>query len=120
MSDSAKSSPTKNDGVPSLQQKNDGVPSLQQLVIDAIPLTTIHPTSPTKKRKSTSKKDKSSRTSTNPSSPASIKTSKRKSKKGKVESSKVFTMSELHVDPLPSSGVATPVADPTVENVDAS
>ncbi|PNX62760.1 hypothetical protein L195_g053151, partial [Trifolium pratense] len=107
MSDSAKSSPT----------KNDGVPSLQQVVIDAIPLTTIHPTSPTKRRKSTAKKDKSSRTSTNPSSPASIKDSTRKSKKGKVESSKAFTMSELHVDPLPSSGVATPVANPAVENV---
>ncbi|XP_045822129.1 uncharacterized protein LOC123915015 [Trifolium pratense] len=107
MSDSAKSSPT----------KNDDVPSQQQLVIDTIPLTTIRPTSPTKKRKSTSKKDKSSRTSTNPSSSASIKSSTRKSKKGKVESSKVFTMSELHVDQLPSSGVATAVAEPTVENV---
>ncbi|PNX68659.1 hypothetical protein L195_g064080, partial [Trifolium pratense] len=28
-------------------------------------------------------------------------------------------MSELHVDPLPSSGVATPVADPAVEDVNA-
>ncbi|CAJ2652308.1 unnamed protein product [Trifolium pratense] len=109
MSDSAKSSPT----------KNDGVPSLQQQVIDDIPLTTIHPTSLIKRRKSTSKKDKSSRTSTNPSSPASIKDSKRKSKKVEVESSKAFTMSELHVDPLPSSGVATPVANPAVEDVNA-
>ncbi|XP_045791390.1 uncharacterized protein LOC123886094 [Trifolium pratense] len=72
------------------------------------------------RRKSTAKKDKSSRTSTNPSSPASIKGSKRKSKKAKGESSKAFTMSELHTDPLPSSGAATPVANPTVKNVDTS
>ncbi|CAJ2637491.1 uncharacterized protein LOC123886451 [Trifolium pratense] len=78
MSDSAKSSPT----------MNDGGPLLQQMVIDAIPLSTIPPTNST-----------------------------RKSKKGKVESSKPFTMSELHIDPLPSSGVATPVANPAVENV---
>ncbi|CAJ2662295.1 unnamed protein product [Trifolium pratense] len=104
MSDSAKSSPT----------KNDGVPSLQRMVINAIPLNTIPPTSPTMRRKSTAKKDKSSRTSTNPSSPASIKSLKRKSKKAKGESSKAFTMSELHTDPLPSSGAATPVANPTV------
>ncbi|PNX70826.1 hypothetical protein L195_g057782, partial [Trifolium pratense] len=110
MSDSAKSSPT----------KNDGVPSLQQLVINAVPLNTIPPTSPTMRRKSTAKKDKASRISTNPSSPASIKSSKRKSKKAKGESSKAFTMSELHIDPLPSSGVATPVVNPTVENVDTS
>ncbi|CAJ2645672.1 uncharacterized protein LOC123892305 [Trifolium pratense] len=110
MSDSAKSSPT----------KTNDVPSLQQMVIDAIPLNTIPPTSPTMKRKSTAKKVKSSRTSTNSSSPATIKGSKRKSKKAKGESSKSFTMSELHIDPLPSSGAATPVANPTVENVDAS
>ncbi|PNX66171.1 hypothetical protein L195_g062931, partial [Trifolium pratense] len=53
MSDSAKSSPT----------KTSDVPSLQQMVIDAIPLNTIPPTSPTMKRKSTAKKVKSSRTS---------------------------------------------------------
>ncbi|CAJ2667395.1 unnamed protein product [Trifolium pratense] len=110
MFDSAKSTPT----------KNNDVPSLQQMVIDAIPLSTIPPTSPTMRRKSTAKKDKSSRTSTNPSSPATIKDSKRKSKKGKGESSKSFTMSELHIDPLPSSGVATPVANPAVESVIAS
>ncbi|PNX68584.1 hypothetical protein L195_g064044, partial [Trifolium pratense] len=33
---------------------------------------------------------------------------------------KAFTMSELHTDPLPSSGAATHVASATVENVDAS
>ncbi|CAJ2661763.1 unnamed protein product [Trifolium pratense] len=110
MSDSAKSSPT----------KTNDVPSLQQMVIDAIPLNTIPPTSPTMKRISTVKKVKSSRTSANSSSPATIKGSKRKNKKAKGESSKSFTMSELHIDPLPSSGAATPVANPTVENVDTS
>ncbi|CAJ2661983.1 unnamed protein product [Trifolium pratense] len=108
MSNSAKSSPTKTD-----------VPS-PQMVINAIPLNTIPATSPTMRRKSVAKKDKSSRTNTNPSSPAAIKSSTRKGKKGKGESSKPFTMSELHIDPLPSCGVATPVANPTVESVTAS
>ncbi|CAJ2667952.1 unnamed protein product [Trifolium pratense] len=111
MSDSAKSSPT----------KNDGVPSLQQMVINAIPLSSIPPLSPAKKVKKASKKEKTPRVNLNSSSPsASIKKAKKKSKKSKSESRSTFTMSELHVDPLPSSGVATPVADPTVENVDAS
>ncbi|PNX63139.1 hypothetical protein L195_g061479, partial [Trifolium pratense] len=109
MSDSAKSSPT----------KTDDVPSLQKVVIDAVPLNTIPSISPTMRRKSVAKKEKSSRTRTNPSSPsATIKASKRKSKKG--ESSKAFTMSELHSDPLPSGGAATHVASATVENVDTS
>ncbi|XP_045802613.1 uncharacterized protein LOC123896243 [Trifolium pratense] len=107
MSHSAKSSPTKTDAVPS-----------PQMAINAIPLNTIPATSPTMRRKSVAKKAKSSRTNTNPSSPAAIKT--RKGKKGKGESSKPFTMSELHINPLPSSGVATPVSNPTVENVTAS
>ncbi|PNX58103.1 hypothetical protein L195_g059024, partial [Trifolium pratense] len=102
MSDSAKSSPTKTDAVPS-----------PQMAINAIPLNTIPATSPTMRRKSVAKKAKSSRKNTNPSSPATIKT--RKGKKGKGETSKPFTMSELHIDPLPSSGVATPVSNPTVE-----
>ncbi|CAJ2666980.1 unnamed protein product [Trifolium pratense] len=111
MSDSVKSSPT----------KSDATPSLQKVVIDAVPLTTIPSTSPTMRRKSVAKKDKSSRTSTNPSSPsASIKVSKRKSKKSKSESRRSFTMSELHVDPLPSSGVATPVVKAAEVNVDTS
>ncbi|XP_045810480.1 uncharacterized protein LOC123904925 [Trifolium pratense] len=111
MSDSAKSSPT----------KNDGVPSLQQMVINAIPLSSIPPLSPAKKVKKASKKEKTPRVNLNSSSPsASIKKAKKKSKKSKSESRSTFTMSELHVDPLPSSGVATPAADPTVENVDAS
>ncbi|CAJ2663818.1 unnamed protein product [Trifolium pratense] len=110
MSDSGKSSPTKNEDVPS-----------PQVAINAIPLNTIPAISPTIRRKSVAKKDKSSRTSTNPSSPsASIKVSKRKSKKSKSESRRSFTMSELHVDPLPSSGVATPVVKAAEVNVDAS
>ncbi|CAJ2671712.1 unnamed protein product [Trifolium pratense] len=110
MSDSGKSSPTKNEDVPS-----------PQVAINAIPLNTIPATSPTIRRKSVAKKDKSSRTSANPSSPsASIKVSKRKSKKSKSESRRSFTMSELHVDPLPSSGVATPVVKAAEVNVDAS
>ncbi|CAJ2668306.1 unnamed protein product [Trifolium pratense] len=110
MSNSAKSSPTKTDVVPS-----------PQMAINAIPLNTIPATSPTMRRKSVAKKDKSSRTTTNPSSPsASIKVSKRKSKKSKSESRRSFTMSELHVDPLPSSGVATPVIKAAEVNVDAS
>ncbi|CAJ2642455.1 unnamed protein product [Trifolium pratense] len=111
MSNSVKSSPT----------KSDATPSLQKVVIDAVPLTTIPSTSPTMRRKSVAKKEKLSRTSTNPSSPsASIKVSKRKSKKSKSESRRSFTMSELHVDPLPSSGVATPVVKAAEVNVDAS
>ncbi|XP_045791330.1 uncharacterized protein LOC123886038 [Trifolium pratense] len=111
MSDSTKSSPT----------KNDGVPSLQQMVINTIPLSSIPPLSPAKKVKKASKKEKTPRVNVNSSSPsASIKKAKKKSKKSKFESRSTFTMSELHVDPLPSSGAATPVADPTVENADAS
>ncbi|XP_045802177.1 uncharacterized protein LOC123895728 [Trifolium pratense] len=110
MSDSGKSSPTKNEDVPS-----------PQVAINAIPLNTIPAISPTIRRKSVAKKDKSSRTSTNPSSPsASIKVSKRKSKKSKSESRRSFTISELHVDPLPSSGVATPVVKAAEVNVDTS
>ncbi|CAJ2664085.1 unnamed protein product [Trifolium pratense] len=111
MSNSAKSSST----------KSDATPSLQKVVIDAVPLTTIPAISPTLRKKSVAKKDKSSRTSTNPSSPsASIKVSKRKSKKSKSESRRSFTMSELHVDPLPSSSVATPVVKAAEVNVDTS
>ncbi|XP_045821907.1 uncharacterized protein LOC123914778 [Trifolium pratense] len=110
MSDSGKSSPTKNEDVPS-----------PQVAINAIPLNTIPATSPTMRRKSVAKKDKTSQTSTNPSSPsASIKASKRKSKKSKSESRRSFTRSELHVDPLPSSGVATPIVKAAEVNVDAS
>ncbi|CAJ2637306.1 unnamed protein product [Trifolium pratense] len=111
MSDSAKSSPT----------KNEGVPSLQQTVINAIPLNTIPSRSPTMRRKSVAKKDKSSRTSTNPSSPsASIKKTKKKSKKSRTESRRAYTMTELYNDPLPSSDVPTPVINPAEENVDTS
>ncbi|XP_045792094.1 uncharacterized protein LOC123886862 [Trifolium pratense] len=79
----------------------------------------IPPTSPAKKVKKTSKKEKTSQVRLNSSSPsASIK--KKKRKKSKSESKRSFTMSELHVDPLPSSGVATPVINPAEENVDAS
>ncbi|CAJ2651916.1 unnamed protein product [Trifolium pratense] len=109
MTDSGKSSPTKNEDVPS-----------PQVAINAIPLNTIPATSPKIRRKSVAKKDKSSRTNTNPTSPAAIKSSKRKSKKSKSESRRSFTMSELHVDPLPSSGVATPVVKAAEVNVDAS
>ncbi|CAJ2639727.1 unnamed protein product [Trifolium pratense] len=109
MTDSGKSSPTKNEDVPS-----------PQVAINAIPLNTIPATSPKIRRKSVAKKDKSSRTNTNPSSPAAIKSSKRKSKKSKSESRRSFTMSELHVDPLPSSGVATPVVKAAEVNVDTS
>ncbi|XP_045831522.1 uncharacterized protein LOC123922906 [Trifolium pratense] len=73
------------------------------------------------RRKSVAKKDKSSRTSTNPTSPsASIKKTKKKSKKSRTESRRAYTMSELHVDPLPSSDVATSVPNPAERNVDTS
>ncbi|CAJ2642343.1 unnamed protein product [Trifolium pratense] len=109
MSDSAKSSPT----------KSDATPSQQKVVIDAVPLTTIPATSPKMRRKSVAKKERSSRA--NPSSPSSsIKKTKKKSKKSRTESSRSFTMSELHVDPLPSSGAATPVVKAAEVNVDTS
>ncbi|CAJ2637470.1 unnamed protein product [Trifolium pratense] len=111
MSNSAKSSPT----------KTDATPSLQKVVIDAVPLTTIPSISPTMRRKSVAKKEKSSRTSINPSSPSSsIKKTKKKSKKSRTESRRSFTMSELHVDPLPSKDVPTPVVDTTEDDVDTS
>ncbi|PNX57559.1 hypothetical protein L195_g058756, partial [Trifolium pratense] len=91
------------------------------LVINAIPLSSIPPLSPEKKVKKTSKKEKTPRVNFNSSSPsASTKKTKKKSKKSKSESRKSFTMSELHVDPLPLSGVATPVINPVEENVDTS
>ncbi|CAJ2666907.1 unnamed protein product [Trifolium pratense] len=111
MSNSAKSSPT----------KSDATPSLQKVVIDAVPLTTIPSIGPTMRRKSVAKKEKSSRTSINPSSPSSsIKKTKKKSKKSRTESRRPYTMSELHVDPLPSKDVPTPVIDTTEDDVDTS
>ncbi|CAJ2661762.1 unnamed protein product [Trifolium pratense] len=111
MSNSAKSSPT----------KSDATPSLQKVVIDAVPLTTIPSIGPTMRRKSVAKKEKSSRTSINPSSPSSsIKKTKKKSKKSRTESRRSYTMSELHVDPLPSKDVPTPVVDTTEDDVDTS
>ncbi|CAJ2646436.1 unnamed protein product [Trifolium pratense] len=111
MSNSAKSSPT----------KSDATPSLQKVVIDAVPLTTIPSIGPTMRRKSVAKKEKSSRTSINPSSPSSsIKKTKKKSKKSRIESRRPYTMSELHVDPLPSKDIPTPVVDTTEDDVDTS
>ncbi|CAJ2647227.1 unnamed protein product [Trifolium pratense] len=111
MSKSAKSSPT----------KTDATPSLQKVVIDAVPLTTIPSISPTMRRKSVAKKEKLSRTSINPSSPSStIKKTKKKSKKSRTKSRRAYTMSELHVDPLPSKDVPTPVVDTTEDDVDTS
>ncbi|CAJ2637655.1 unnamed protein product [Trifolium pratense] len=109
MSDSVKSSPSKTNAAPSTQKE----------VINAIPLNSIPFTSPKMRRKSVAKKERSSRA--NPSSPSSsIKKSKKKSKKSRTESSKSYTMSELHVDPLPSSDAPTPVVDATEDNVDTS
>ncbi|CAJ2651772.1 unnamed protein product [Trifolium pratense] len=109
MSDSVKSSPSKTNAAPSTQKE----------VINAIPLNSIPFTSPKMRRKSVAKKERSSRA--NPSSPSSsIKKSKKKSKKSRTESSKSYTMSELHVDPLPSSDAPTPVVDATKDNVDTS
>ncbi|CAJ2652017.1 unnamed protein product [Trifolium pratense] len=110
MSNSVKSSPT----------KSDATPSLQKVVIDAVPLTTIPSISPTMRRKSVAKKEKLSRTSINTSSPSSSIKKTKKSKKSRTESRRSFTMSELHVDPLPSSGVATPVVQAAEVNVDTS
>ncbi|PNX67237.1 hypothetical protein L195_g055521, partial [Trifolium pratense] len=111
MSNSAKSSP----------MKTDAAPSLQRVVIDVVPLNSIPSTSPTMRRKSVAKKERSSRTSMNPSSPSSsIKKTKKKSKKSRTESKKSYTMSELHVDPLPSSDAPTPVVDATEDDVDTS
>ncbi|PNX58887.1 hypothetical protein L195_g059411, partial [Trifolium pratense] len=91
------------------------------LVINAIPLSSIPPISPAKRVKKASKKVKSSQVILNSSSPsASIKKTKKKSKKSRTESGRSFTMSELHVDPLPSSDVAAPVVNPTEDNVIAS
>ncbi|CAJ2642381.1 unnamed protein product [Trifolium pratense] len=109
MSDSVKSSPSKTNATPSTQKE----------VINAIPLNSIPFTSPKMRRKSVAKKERSSRA--NPSSPSSsIKKSKKKSKKSRTESSKSYTMSELHVDPLPSSDAPTPVVDASEDDVDTS
>ncbi|XP_045810907.1 uncharacterized protein LOC123905343 [Trifolium pratense] len=114
MSNSAKSSPIKDVATHSTMGGDS-------LVINAIPLSSIPPLSPEKKVKKTSKKEKTPRVNFNSSSPsASTKKMKKKSKKSKSESRRSFTMSELHVDPIPSSGVATPVINPAEENVDAS
>ncbi|XP_045800607.1 uncharacterized protein LOC123894603 [Trifolium pratense] len=116
MSDSAKSTPINDEAT-----RSQSAMGMDSLVVNAIPLSSIPPISPTKKVKKTSKKEKTSQVSLNSSSPsASIKKTKKKSKKSKTESRRNFTMSELHVDPLPSSGVATPVINPAEENVDAS
>ncbi|PNX67860.1 hypothetical protein L195_g063712, partial [Trifolium pratense] len=41
-------------------------------------------------------------------------------KKSRTESRRSFTMSELHVDPLPSKDVPTPVVNTTEDDVDTS
>ncbi|XP_045798045.1 uncharacterized protein LOC123892291 [Trifolium pratense] len=114
MSNSAKSSPIKDASTHSTMGGDS-------LVINAIPLSSIPPISPAKRVKKASKKVKPSQVILNSSSPsASIKKTKKKSKKSRTESGRSFTMSELHVDPLPSSDVAAPVVNPAEDNVIAS
>ncbi|PNX61646.1 hypothetical protein L195_g060762, partial [Trifolium pratense] len=116
MSNSVKSTPI-NDEI----DRSQSVIGMDSHVINVMPLSSIPPISPAKKVKKTSKKEKTPRVSLNPSSPSgSIKKSKKKSKKSKSESRRSFTMSELHVDPLPSSDVPTPVVDATEDDVDTS
>ncbi|PNX91343.1 hypothetical protein L195_g047473, partial [Trifolium pratense] len=114
MSDSAKSTPINDEAT-----RFQSAMGMDSLVVNAIPLSSIPPISPAKRVKKTSKKEKTSHVSLNSSSPsASIK--KKKSKKSKSETKRSFTMSELHIDPLPLSGTATPIINLTEENVDAS
>ncbi|XP_045802484.1 uncharacterized protein LOC123896086 [Trifolium pratense] len=114
MSDSAKTTPINDEAT-----RFQSAMGMDSLVVNAIPLSSIPPISPAKRVKKTSKKEKTSHVSLNSSSPsASIK--KKKSKKSKSETKRSFTMSELHIDPLPSSGTATPVINLAEENVDAS
>ncbi|PNY16757.1 envelope-like protein, partial [Trifolium pratense] len=116
MSNSAKTSPIKDDAA-----RSSPIEVLESLIVNVVPISTIPPTSSTKKEKRTSKNDKTSQVSANSSSPSAlIKKTKRKTKKSKSESSRAFTMSELHVDPLQSSNVDALVANPVVDNVDAS
>ncbi|CAJ2661563.1 unnamed protein product [Trifolium pratense] len=116
MSDSTKSTPI-NDEI----NRSQSAMGMDSLVINAIPLSSIPPISPAKKVKKASKKEKLSQVSLNSSSPsASIKKTKKKSKKSRTESRRTFTMSELYIDPLPSSDVPTPVVNPAEDNVIAS
>ncbi|XP_045810756.1 uncharacterized protein LOC123905167 [Trifolium pratense] len=116
MSKSTKSTPIKDEAT-----RSQSTMGMDSLVVNAIPISSIPPISPAKKVKKTSKKEKTPQVGLNSSSPsASIKKTKKKSKKSKTELRRSFTMSELHVDPLPSSGVATPIINPAEENVDAS
>ncbi|XP_045791723.1 uncharacterized protein LOC123886452 [Trifolium pratense] len=116
MSDSAKSTPINDETT-----RSQPALGMDSLVINAIPLSSIPPISPAKKVKKASKKEKPSQVSLNSSSPsASIKKTKKKSKKSRTESRRTFTMSELHVDPLPSSDVGAPVVNPAEDNVIAS
>ncbi|XP_045803021.1 uncharacterized protein LOC123896707 [Trifolium pratense] len=114
MSNPEKSSPMKHDDAHSPTAEDAST-----VIVKAVPISTVPPTDSTKKKKKSSKKDKPLKVKTNPSSsPASTKESTHKGKKSKSETSRAFTMSELHVNPI-TPNVATPVVDSAEENVEA-
>ncbi|PNX89339.1 hypothetical protein L195_g045458, partial [Trifolium pratense] len=101
MSSSARSSP----------MKNDDVPSSPQQVIDAIPLTIVHPQITPMKEHRTKKKVDSSQVSKELSPSNVTKKSNVKSKKSK----KSYTMSELYLDNATTENVTSKSATPVIE-----
>ncbi|CAJ2627763.1 unnamed protein product [Trifolium pratense] len=91
--------------------KNDDVPSSPQQIIDAIPLTIVHPQHSPMEEQRTKKKGDSSQVSKK-SSPFAKK-SIVKSKKSK--SSKSHTMSELYLDDTTTENVTSKGATPIIE-----
>ncbi|MCH81159.1 envelope-like protein [Trifolium medium] len=109
MSNTTKSSPIKNDDVPSPPKE-----ILFSKITEVVPLTTVLPES--SKKKSSSKKEKSQVSETTYPS-ATVKGSKRKSKKSKPKSvaKNSHTMHELYVENLDKPNV-DPIVDTSINN----